>query len=115
MQFPVKDSILKRKSVRTFKGDPLSESDRSRMNDFIENVPNPFGVSVALRLLKADDHSVSSPVVLGADHFIAAKVERIKNYEIALGYSFETACLYAVSLGLGTVILGGSLSRATFE
>ena len=115
MQFPVKESILKRKSVRTFNGNPLSESDKSLINKFIENVPNPFGVTVAFKLLNADEYSVSSPVVLGADHFLAAKVQRMENYEIALGFSFETACLYAVSLGLGTVILGGSLSRAAFE
>lgn len=78
-------------------------------------MPNPFGVPVVFRLLKADEYKVSSPVDLGADHFLAAKVKRIENCEIALGYSFETACLYAVSLGLGTVILGGSLSRSAFE
>ena len=33
----------------------------------------------------------------------------------AYGYCFEEACLYAESMGIGTVMLAASLSRQTFE
>jgi hypothetical protein len=65
--------------------------------------------------LDTKTHGVSSPVVTGADTYIAAKVERSKNFEIAYGYSFESVCLFAKSLGLGTVLLAASLSRSAFE
>ena len=58
---------------------------------------------------------LSSPVIVGEHTYLAAKVKRERNYEIAFGYSFEKACLYAKSLGIGTVMLAASLSRSTFE
>ena len=45
----------------------------------------------------------------------AAKVPRQPHFELSLGYAFEAACLYAWSLGLGSVMLAASLSRAAFE
>ena len=67
------------------------------------------------RLLKVKEHDLSSPVVIGADEYIAAKTTRCRNFEIGYGYSFESVCLYARSLGIGTVILAASISRKTFE
>ncbi len=67
------------------------------------------------RLLDAKEHKLSSPVIVGGDTYLAAKVKRADHFEIAFGYSFEKACLYALSLGIGTVILAGTLSRTTFE
>ena len=43
------------------------------------------------------------------------KVKREEHLEIAFGYSFEKACLFARSLGIGTVMLAASLSRSAFE
>ena len=45
----------------------------------------------------------------------AAKVKRVPQCELACGYSFEEACLYALSLGIGTVMLAASLNRSAFE
>jgi hypothetical protein len=42
-------------------------------------------------------------------------VERVPHFEIACGYSFEKACLFALSRGMGTVMLAASLSRGAFE
>ena len=72
-------------------------------------------VPVDFRLLDAKAYGLSSPVIVGADLYLAAKVKRRKYYEIGFGYSFEHVCLYAESLGLGTVMLAASLSRAAFE
>jgi nitroreductase len=115
MAFPVKDMIRKRRSVRTFSGESLKSEDRAAIEQFIQSTTNPFGVPVDFRLLDAKEHGLSSPVVVGADLYLAAKVRRRNHYEVGLGYSFEHACLYAESLGLGTVMLAASLSRAAFE
>ena len=115
MTFSVKESIRGRKSVRTFDGRQISEIDRESLLNYIKTVRNPFDVPVEFRLLKVKEHDLSSPVVIGADEYIAAKTTRCRNFEIGYGYSFESVCLYARSLGIGTVILAASISRKTFE
>lgn len=115
MTFSAKDMIRKRKSVRTFDGKPLKNEDRLALEQYIQSQTNPFGVPVEFRLLDAKEYGLSSPVIVGTDLYLAAKVKRCKNYEIGFGYSFEQMCLYAESLGLGTVMLAASLSRAAFE
>ena len=115
MTFSAKDMIRKRKSVRTFTGEPMKKEDRAAMDRFIQSPTNPFDVPVDFRLLDVKEYGLSSPVIVGADLYLAAKVKRCKHYEIAFGYSFEHVCLYAESLGLGTVMLAASLSRTAFE
>lgn len=115
MTFPVKDMIRQRKSVRTFTGEPLTNEDRAAIDQFIQSPTNPFHVSVDFRLLDVKKYGLSSPVVVGADLYLAAKVKRCKYYEIAFGYSFEHVCLYAESLGVGTAMLAASINRAAFE
>lgn len=115
MAFSAKDMILKRKSVRSFTGESLKNEDREALELFIQSQTNPFNVPVDFRLLKAKEHNLSSPVIVGDEFYLAAKVKRCKYNEIVFGYSFEHVCLYAESLGLGTVMLAASLSRAAFE
>ena len=111
----VTDLIRQRKSVRTFDGKPLSLEDRSALETYTASPTNPFSVPITFRLLDVKEYGLSSPVIVGADTYLAAKVEKIPNFEIACGYSFENVCLYALSRGIGTVMLAASLSRAAFE
>ena len=111
----VTDLIRQRKSVRTFDGTPLSVEDRSALEAYMDSPTNPFSIPITFRLLDAKEHGLSSPVIVGADTYLAAKVEKVPNFEIAYGYSFEKVCLYALSRGIGTVMLAASLSRSTFE
>ena len=111
----ITELIRKRRSVRTFDGKPLSMRDRSALETYTMSLTNPFSIPIAFRLLDAKEYGLSSPVIVGADTYLAAKVERVPNFEIAYGYSFEKTCLYALSRGIGTVMLAASLSRAAFE
>ena len=111
----ISDLIRRRKSVRTFDGKPLSVEDRSALEAYMDSPTNPFSVPITFRLLDAKEYGLSSPVIVGADTYLAAKVEKVTNFEIAYGYSFEKVCLYALSRGIGTVMLAASLSRAAFE
>ncbi len=115
MTFSAKEVIKRRKSVRTFDGRQLSTEDRNNLEKYISSLTNPFGVPVEFQLLEAEEHQLTSPVILGEHTYLAAKVRKEEHFEIAFGYSFEEACLYAESLGIGTVMLAGSLSRGTFE
>ena len=115
MTFSAKDMIRQRKSVRTFDGRSLSDADRKQLEDYINTLTNPFDVPVEFSLLDAKEHNLSSHVIVGENTYLTAKVKREGHYKIAYGYSFEKACLYALSLGIGTVMLAASLSRSTFE
>lgn len=111
----VKDLIAERKSVRTYSGKHLPDEDRQKLELCLKDTANPFDIPVEFKLLDAKEHDLSSPVIVGCDLYAAAKVKRVPQFEIAYGYSFEKFCLGALSLGLGTVMLGGTLSRKTFE
>ena len=115
MKPSIKDIIRSRRSVRTFDGRALSAEDQAALETCIKDMQNPFGVPVTFRLLNAREHNLSSPVIVGAQTYLAAKVARVPNYEIAFGYSFEKACICAWSRGIGTVMLAASLSRSAFE
>lgn len=111
----VTDLIRQRKSIRTFDGKSLTVEDRSALETYTASPTNPFSVPINFRLLDVKEYGLSSPVIVGADTYLAAKVEKVPNFEIAYGYSFEKVCLYALSRGIGTVMLAASLSRAAFE
>lgn len=115
MSFSAKEMIQKRKSVRSFDGRALKSEDRTSLEQYILTPTNPFDVPVVFRLLDAKEYDLSSPVIVGTDLYLAAKVKRCNHYEIGFGYSFESVCLYAQSIGIGTVILAASLSRHAFE
>ena len=107
--------IQKRHSVRTFDGNALKETDRLLLENYISQLANPFDIAVEFRFLNAKEHDLSSPVIVGTDLYLAAKVKRQEHFELAYGYSFESVCLYAQSMGIGTVMLAATLSRDTFE
>ena len=115
MDASVKDIIRRRKSVRTFSGEPLCPKDRQKLEGFFKTVDNPFAIPIGFRVLDAKKYGLSSPVIIGADEYVAAKVSRILQSEIAYGYSFEKFCLFAESLGIGTVMLAATISRGAFE
>ncbi len=115
MEKSVMEIIKSRKSVRTFDEVPLSADDLKKIEDYVSNLKNPFGVQIDFRVLDAKENSLTSPVIIGADTYLAAKVKRVENFEIAFGYSFEDACIFAKGLGVGTVMLAASINRATFE
>lgn len=115
MEISARELIRQRKSVRTFNGAALRKEDREKLEQFLETLGNPFGVPVEFRFLDAKEHNLSSPVIIGTDLYIAAKVSRIPWSEIAYGYCFEKFCLYAEAMGIGTVMLAATISRKTFE
>lgn len=115
MENSIKDIIRKRKSVRTFDGKSLRPEDKQKLEEYLKALENPFGIPVEFRFLDAKEHELSSPVIVGTDFYVAAKVSRVPQSEIAFGYSFEKFCLYAESIGVGTVMLAATISRKTFE
>lgn len=109
------DTIQGRRSVRTFEDRSLSSEDRAFVERVIKSIETPFGAPVEFRLLNAAAHGLKSPVIVGAHEYVAAKVGRVQDAELSLGFAFETFCLRAAERGLGTVMLAASLSRKAFE
>ena len=111
----IENVIAKRTSVRTFDEKPLTTEDRLALAGILEKTGNPFGVAVEFRIFDAERHGLKSPAIVGEKLYVAAKVAREPNCEIALGYEFERFCLEAAAMGLGTVMLAASLNREAFE
>ena len=113
------DNIVKlvrgRRSVRTYDGRAISPDDLEKLTSFMRQIENPYSIPVKFKLLDGKTQKLKCPVVSGADLFIGAKASRAPHMEEAVGYSFEMLVLYAQSLGLGTVWVGGTMDRAAFE
>ena len=107
--------IRRRRSVRTFDGNPLRPEDAEKLLRFAENIETPYGIPVAWKLLSAKADGLSSPVIVGADTYIAGKLRRRPHAEEAFGYAFEKLVLYAGSLGIGTTWIAGTMDRPAFE
>ena len=107
--------IRRRRSVRTFDGNPLRPEDAEKILRFAESIRTPYDIPVAWRMLNAREEGLSSPVIVGTDTFIAGKLRRQPHAEEAFGYAFEKLVLYAESLGLGTTWIAGTMNRPAFE
>lgn len=109
------EHIKARRSVRTYDKRVLGESVKAQLQEFMREIDNPYGIPVACKFLEGKEHGLNCPVMTGTDLYVGGKIENIPNASVAFGYSFELFVLYAQSLGLGTVWLGGTMNRAAFE
>lgn len=109
------ETVKGRKSVRTYDGQMLSEQDRRDVEEYIKDIPNPFGIPVEFKLLDAKEHGLSSPVLSGEQLYLVGTVPKKPYADVAFGYSFEKLVLHAWTHGIGTVWIGGTMKRETFE
>jgi nitroreductase len=107
--------IRHRRSIRTFDGKPLAANDADRILEFASKTENPFDITIEWKLLDAKKEGLSSPVIAGADTYIAGKMQRVPHAEEAFGYTFEKIVLFAESLGIGTTWIAGTMDRRAFE
>ncbi len=122
MNFPLKEAAEKRKSVRTYIEKPLSDSDREKIESFIDFLaaePHPFSAKVRIRLFDVDKDISTRDlgtygVIKGARSYLGVAVNDVPDAMEAVGYVFEKLVLYAQSIGLGTCWLGGTFNRSEF-
>ena len=107
--------VRERRRVRAYDGTPLSDAHLSRILEYMREIENPWSVPVEFRLLDAKKYGLFSPVISGTELYVGAKIKRVPHAEEAFGYAFETLVLFAQSLGIGTVWIGGTMKRAAFE
>ena len=108
-------TISTRRSVRTFDGRPIDPELLSRVQSFAAEVQNPFGVPVTFVFLDARALGLTSPVLTGEPMYVAAKVKKVPYGDVAFGFAMEELLLFAWSLGLGSVWIGGTMKRELFE
>ncbi len=111
----IKDLVKNRRSVRTYDGREITAEDKAKLCEFMENIPNPYGMKVDFKLMDTGEHGLKCPVVIGTDLYVGGKIKRAPSAFEAFGYSFEMLVLYAQSLGIGTVWLGGTMNRPAYE
>ncbi len=111
----IRELIGKRKSVRSFDGLPLRADDRRKLEAYLAQITTPFDLPMEFRILDAKEHGLSSPVVSGTDLYAAGKLRSVPMAEAAFGFAFEQFILYAVSLGVGSVWIAGTMDRPAFE
>lgn len=103
--------VRERRSVRTFKDGSLTEQNKEKLCAFMDNVENPYALPVKFKML----NRMSCPVVVGTELYVGGKMKKAPHMNEAFGYSFEKVVLYAQSLGIGTVWIGGTMNRGNFE
>lgn len=109
----IRELIRARRSVRSFDGRPLDEATKQKLLSC--NMENPYGIPVTVKFLSAKKDGLTCPVVTDCDLYVGGRVKDVPMASVAFGYSFERFVLYAQSLGLGTVWLGGTMNRAAYE
>lgn len=116
--FPVRETIEKRGSVRTYDERPLTDEDKAKLTEYAKSLSNPFGVPVTVRLLETENASSKKMgtygVIKGTKIFLGVTVPKGELSLEAAGYSFEQLILYATSLGIGTCWLAATFDRKAF-
>lgn len=111
----IQELVRNRRSVRTFDGREVSAEDLEKLTSFMSKTDNPYEIPIEFKLLNAKEQKLPCPVVSGTNLYVGAKAKRVPHTEEAVGYSMEKLVLYAQSLGIGTVWIGGTMDRAAFE
>lgn len=107
--------VMGRKSVRTYDGKKLTAEDQQSIKDCAAGITNPWDIKVDWVFMDAEEFGLSSPVLSGDKMYVAGLVDNVPYADVAYGYSLEQLVLYAWSLGIGTVWIGGTMNRAHFE
>lgn len=111
----IAELVRNRRSVRTFDGREVTPDDLEKFTAFMKEIENPYNIPVEYKLLDARKQKLKCPVVSGTNLYIGVKAPQVPHMEEAVGYSFEMLVLYAQSLGIGTVWVGGTMDRSAFE
>ena len=111
----ITEHIRNRRSVRTYDGRELDKNDIEKLTIFTQTIENPFKIPVDFKFMNAKEYGLNCPVTVGTDLFIGGKIKWSENASVAFGYSFEMLVLYAQSIGIGTVWLGGTMNRPAYE
>ncbi|WP_026882257.1 nitroreductase family protein [Clostridium akagii] len=116
----IMDVIKYRTSIRTYDNKPLSEDIKAKLQNRMDNVSGPFNEKVRFEIIDKFDKSNENiklgtyGVIKGVSSFIVTSIEKNDEALEQLGYILENIVLYATSIGVGTVWLGGTFNKGEF-
>lgn len=113
------EAIRRRRSVRTFNGDPLPEAVGRELLEYAAAVKDPFGGRFSLRLKKFDLKNGYRPTTYGMirgaeDYFMIAMADDDAS-ALAVGFCFEKVVLKAWQLGFGTCWIAATFRGSDFD
>ena len=119
IQFPVQESVNARYSVRNYSDRPIDAETRQAIEDFINDLDNPFASQVNFHYLDQNAMQVQEKlgtygVIKGARQYIGTTIKSEPEALEAVGYELEAVMLYLANQGIGTCWLGGTFDRAGF-
>ncbi len=117
--FPVKETVTKRYSVRNYSEQPIEEDKQKLIRSYIDNLENPLGKSVNFHYLnnegmENEERLGTYGLIKGAKNYIGTTITMEPMALEALGYEFEAMVLYLAHLDIGTCWLGGTFDREGF-
>ena len=112
-------AIKERRSVRSFNGQPLSETIISRLTGIVDQMSSPFSGNVTIRLkrfnITGDYRPSTYGVIKGAcDFFLIAMHNDVMSL-LSAGYRFEKVILEAWRLGLGSCWISATFKNTVFD
>lgn len=117
----MKQVILKRRSIRSFKKKELTLEDQASIKKILkqfEQVKGPFGNTIRLYLLNLNEEKGPESKIVGlygyiknAPAFIAGSTKNTFEGLVDYGYVFQAVLLELTKRGFGTVWLGGDFER----
>lgn len=113
-------SIMKRKSVRNYDGEPINALELGKLRSYIDelnNTPGVFGNRIRLSYIERNNDNArlgTYGVIKGATSYMATACKKATYSMEDSGYQFEKMVLFATFLGLATVCLGGTFRRGGF-
>lgn len=120
LSIPVKETIEKRRSIRTFENKALLPADKEKLSAYMNMLSNPFGTTVNFHITEKGISDKGEKlgtygVIKGASTFLGVSVPKSEWGLLAAGYEFENLILYATNMNLGTVWLAATFSRDSFS
>lgn len=113
------DAVKIRKSVRTFTGEPLTEKDKTLINEYLENTDNLTGIHgnvMKVRLIETKDRTTSKigtyGIIKNAPAYLVVTSVNTKDAMLDCGYVVERFLLFLADHGLGTCWMGGTFNRS---
>ena len=90
----IDEIIKKRKSIRTYTNEEVSQEIIKNLNTYIKNLKSPFNESVTFEIIDSKEHINGSKIgtygiIKGATKFIVVKVKKSEFSLQDLGYKME--------------------------
>ncbi|MDE6117882.1 MAG: nitroreductase family protein [Duncaniella sp.] len=113
------EAIKERRSVRSFNGAPLSETEKEKLTNAIKEVTDLFGGKVTIRLKEFDMKDGYKPstygMIKGATDFFLLGIGSDEAAALSAGFCFEQVVLKAWQLGLGTCWIAATFKGSEFD